>query len=132
MVVERRHFQCIAAETRYDTVNVTPAVQSRFFYFPRTFLLAHFVLKLKIIIQSLWKRGQSWDQQTLENILPLLTNLSHSTVKFLTLLSLAALFDQRRQFICTFLRMPSFPLLPSSLLPVNWMPPTTPPISPLS
>ena len=38
-------------------------------------LLAPFVMKLKIIIQSLWKRGQSWDQQIPDDIQPIVDKL---------------------------------------------------------
>ena len=38
-------------------------------------LLAPFVNKLKIIIQSLWKRGQSWDQQIPDDIQPIVDKL---------------------------------------------------------
>ena len=38
-------------------------------------LLAPFVIKLKIIIQSLWKRSQSWDQQIPDDIQPIVGKL---------------------------------------------------------
>ena len=52
LVLERRHLQRAAARNCYDTINVTPAVQSHFFYFRTVWTTRTFRLQTQIIRES--------------------------------------------------------------------------------